>query len=498
MTSAPSVKQRIRAARRAVMLHSPTMQGTTNSQIQFIVDPVAAQNAFYQHELLPVTHGNRNRNGNSDEDDDDDASDNDHHEPSNTTTSPPDPPCSYANLCKPIKPTRLLQHALTNANGDAWFRQRYCVSRAFAVPKPMRANCGKYAAEKMIEMIQSQSPSLCGSCLGKRKNDGIKATLDVRYLAREVAAAAMIRMVFGAGYRQQHDMIDALRGMVLDTLELVRNHDDKRIDSIQRTKILDALVREAINDIATDDSSDDANHCLGQRLLDFEKDGREQYYLTRDEVVSNAHSALLAGTQTISTTIAGALAHLAQMPDLQRNMHAGSLSGRAVVMETLRILPPVAGLPRVPKDSGLVLSCQKNGGSASNLQCPVQKEQIMVVDLLAFAHAQPIIDSNDNDSGNGSVSDIASLKFDPRKGKKGEEQPWGIGKRKCPAGIISVECISIILETMIERNFTWKFARPKKDMIDEAACRGWIESIVYRPTLQFNDEIRITFLETFH
>ena len=477
MTSPPTLKQRIRAAKRALP-YSPTMQGTSDPQIQFIVDPVAARHTFTKHELLPAVHDN-----NDYVDGDGDSSDDDH-EPSNC----PDP-CSYANLYKPTKPTRLLQHALTNANGDAWFRQRHCVSRAFAVPKSMRGDCGRYASEEMMKMIQQSQakPSRCGFCgVGNRNNGIAKSTLDVRHLAREVASVAMLSIVFGTMYGKQHEMIDALRGMILDTLELVRNHDDK---ARNKTTRLDTLVRKAIKEIARNNDSGNAQNCLVQRLLEYEKNG-EEYYLTRDEVVSNAHSALLAGTQTICTTIAGALAHLAQMPNIQRDLKTGLLSGRDIVMETLRILPPVAGLPRYPKNSGLILSSNKKEGSASNSQCPIKKGQMMIVDLLAFAHAQPTKDSNEN------VSDFASLKFELRKGRKSKEQPWGIGRRKCPAGVISVECISVLIETLIERNITWKFARPKKDMVDEAACGGWIESIVYCPTLQFNHEIQITFFET--
>ena len=468
----PTLKQRIRAAKRALQEHSPTIQGA-DPEIQFIIDPVAAKHALMKHELVT---------GNYEDLSDDETSD------------CPAGPCTYANLYKPTKPTTLLTNALTNANGDAWFRQRYCVSRAFAVAKSLRVNCGTYAAEKMMEMIQqSQSSTRCNFFgVGRRNNDIIStSTLDVRYLAREVAVVAMLRMVFGATYGKQHEMIDGLRGMILDSLEPVRN-DDKVVEARNKAMFLDGLVRGAIEAIALENDFNIGRNCLAKRLLEFERDEKE-YYLTRDEVVSNAHSALLAGTQTICTTIAGALAHLAQAPDLQRDLKTGSFSGRDIVMETLRILPPVAGLPRYPNESTLEVPTGEKEDVIFNSRCPIEKGQMLIVDLLAFAHSQPTTDEN------GSVfakSQFASLKFEPRKGKHSEDQPWGIGKRKCPAGIISVECISIIFEYISSRNVTWEFAQPKKDVVDDASCGGWIDSIRYCPTLQFSREIRIKFFES--
>jgi len=470
----PTLKNRIRAAKRALQEHSPTIQGA-DPKIQFIIDPVAAKHALMKHELVTGNYGDSS---------DDESSD------------CPAGPCTsyYANLYKPTKPTTLLQHALTNANGDAWFRQRYCVSRAFSVDKSLRVNCGTYAAEKMMEMIQqSQSASTrCDFCGVGRGNNGIisTSTLDVRCLAREVAVLAMLRMVFGTTYGKQHEMIDALRGMVLDSLEPVRN-DDKVVEARNRAMRLDGLVRGAIEAIALENDSKVGKNCLAKRLLEFETDEKE-YYLTRDEVVSNAHSALLAGTQTICTTIAGALAHLAQASDLQRDLKTGSLSGRDIVIETLRILPPVAGLPRYPNESILGLATGKKEDTIFNSHCPIEKGQMLIVDLLAFAHSQPHSQPIDKNGSVGAKSEFASLKFE----KQSEDQPWGIGKRKCPAGIISVECISIIFQHISSRNVTWEFAQPKKDVVDDASCGGWIDSISYCPTLKFSREIRIKFFES--
>jgi hypothetical protein len=62
---------------------------------------------------------------------------------------------------------------------------------------------------------------------------------------------------------------------------------------------------------------------------------------------------------------------------------------------------------------------------------------------LAFAHAQPLDTTNVGEGEHSSSSPTTfSWIFDPfHKGEESYSQPWGIGNRKCPAGLLSVECI---------------------------------------------------------
>ena len=143
------------------------------------------------------------------------------------------------------------------------------------------------------------------------------------------------------------------------TLQPRRDEEHSKESALVVEK-LDRAVRETIERIVRDakDDVDRRYSCLAERLLLYNKQMQSEnnngdYYLTFDEVVGNVHSAMLAGVQTISTTLAGALLHLAERPQLQTELKEGSLLGKDVANETLRILPPVAGLPRKPMDCDL-------------------------------------------------------------------------------------------------------------------------------------------------
>ena len=128
----PSLRQRLLAAQRN-SLHSATMHAASHgaSTPIFLIDPSIANSVLSHHELTVIEN-----------DSDSDSS------------SPVHTHIAYnANLQKPTKPTKLLRHALTNANGDTWIRQRYCVSRAFVADKALRASCATYAVEKTMEYI---------------------------------------------------------------------------------------------------------------------------------------------------------------------------------------------------------------------------------------------------------------------------------------------------------------------------------------------------------
>jgi hypothetical protein len=231
------------------------------------------------------------------------------------------------------------------------------------------------------------------------------------------------------------------------------------------------------------------------------------------------------------TTIVGALAFLAERPRLQKNLKEGILSGKDVVHETLRILPPVSGLPRIPTACDLDLTLIDDATDADTTtdnvksrRCPISpsipKDQTMVIDLLAFAHAQPHnIEEEENPKCPSTNSEtivklhnrknhhtaLPTLKFDPMNRIKSQAQPWGIGKRKCPAGIISVECISAVIEALAKEGFTWRFvdsnnANATRDRTslgsehEHEHYGGWMTSISYRPTLTFASPILLDFI----
>eukprot|EP00957_Ditylum_brightwellii_P200144 15258059-Ditylum_brightwellii.AAC.1 len=207
----------------------------------------------------------------------------------------------------------------------------------------------------------------------------------------------------------------------------------------------------------------------------------------------------MAGTQTVCTTIVGAMLHLAEDARMQEHLKQGNIAGKDIVKETLRILPPVAGLPRLPTECDLELEyCTAKMSSSSERaeviqKCPIPKNHLIVVDLVAFAHSQqqqPI--KEDIKEQQSHLIQQDTLKFDPLQKCKSEAQPWGIGRRKCPAGIISVECISEVLEAMAKGGITWTF-QDAKDCVGLEHCGGWMQSISYCPTLCYSLPIYLEF-----
>ncbi len=476
--------------------------GNAVNPVNFLINPSVAKAVFANHELILTN----DKDSDSDSESDHSASSAERPAvPENvdtrTSVKKGKGECLlvYANLRKPTKPTVLLHHSLTNANGETWSRQRYCVSRAFNVDKFLRETCASYAAGKTIEIILEASKKQASSFRrfllpwrkeGKsvlRKGRG----LDVRILAREVAIHTMSRMVLGSIHGANDELIDSLRDMVTETLQPKRN-EEQNLETMKSVEKIDLSVRSAIEAVSKEiDMGRNEGDCLVSRLLFYERNEQPGKYLTRDEVVGNSHSALLAGIQTICTTIAGAISHLAENPQMQTNLKVGYISGKDIVKETLRILPPVAGLPRIPIDCDLVFehsSMRSNSENTVNSsKCFVAKDQLLVVDLLAFAHSQP--------SGmieNQSYVTLDSLKFDPSLKCKSQAQPWGIGKRKCPAGIISVECISAVLEGLATGGVTWTFT-DTKDCVGLERCGGWMGSISYCPTLCYDSPIFVNF-----
>ena len=109
--------------------------------------------------------------------------------------------------------------------------------------------------------------------------------------------------------------------------------------------------------------------------------------------VDNAHRALLAGAQTIAATLCAALAFCAAHPPQK------SLDARAAVRETLRILPPVATLPR-----RVETRVDVGGG--------IGRGAWVVGDLVACAHG----------------GDATSLATSAAR-RSDDAAPWGVGPR---------------------------------------------------------------------
>jgi hypothetical protein len=313
----PKLRHRIIAARRHAAQHSPTMTGKIDPSVIFVIDPHAAKRVLSEHELNdPLCN-----NGNSPKESQESFLVEPHLNSCHDDSSNP----NYGNLLKPTKPTVLLNKALTNSNEYTWYRQRHCVSRAFAVGKELKHVSGQFAAEKMMELLQPlegeiqqlpQQPQQQQrrrrkgflSCQGKKcefsralgccwdipsaGSEQATQGFDIRLLAREVAIYAVLRMVLGDDDQEKtgdrNDVVDALRNMIGENLK-PRRDEEFSLESKNYVELLDRLVRGILdklslkmthgNDTVEDDDEDNSDQCdeehqcscIAERLLAYEK-----------------------------------------------------------------------------------------------------------------------------------------------------------------------------------------------------------------------------------
>ena len=314
---------------------------------------------------------------------------------------------TFAEDCDALSKSRGRCAALTAVNGDAWRAQRPLVAKALggAPSRTSRAAAVAVAADLMARL---------------------RGTVDAREVGLRVGTACVVAAMVGC-------RDPALEGAVAAIFapSLARAHyratpaEGARVDAALRAAgdggLLAALRQE----------------CAAAGFDD-------------GVAVDNAHRALLAGAQTIAATLCAALAFVAAHPPQK------SLDARAAVRETLRILPPVATLPR-----RVETRVDLGGGG-------VARGAWVVGDLVACAHG----------------GDATSLRYDPAARRSdGDAAPWGVGPRSCPAGQLSTACVAAALEALDARA-TWRLARPKRDGPADGIC-GFLEPLVYARTLAF-------------
>ena len=314
---------------------------------------------------------------------------------------------TFAEDCAALSKSRGRCAALTAVNGDVWRAQRPLVAKALggAPSRTSRAAAVAVAADLMARL---------------------RGTVDAREVGLRVGTACVVAAMVG---RREPAVEGAVAAIFAPSL--ARAHyralpaEGARVDAALRAAgdggLLAALRQE----------------CAAAGFDD-------------GVAVDNAHRALLAGAQTIAATLCAALAFLAAHPPQK------SLDARAAVRETLRILPPVATLPR-----RVETRVDLGGGG-------VARGAWVVGDLVACAHG----------------GDAASLRFDPGRSADGDAAPWGVGPRSCPAGQLSTACVAAALEALDARA-TWRLARSKRDGVGpDGTCR-FLEPLVYARTLAF-------------
>ena len=302
----PTAMERATAARQAQkrgnIMVSTRSSGAHPTRMLFC--PSVGKDLLSQYEDCRRSHHKDNddsdsESGNDDNDDDQAKPYSNSHSTTITT-----------KLHKPVKPNRLLQHALTNANGDAWRRQRPLVQRAL----------GDAAVTKKVAVPAAITAALH---LLPKKDHADEATtttvveIEVRQFSLKVASASMIAAVFGKTSlepKQQLQLETAIYGLFCSTLLPIRGDAEK---AAALNGPLQDILQQFADRMKASDQQPCCDPCLAFNLLKQEEHNntvKTKETLSRDEVISNCHSALLAGTQTIATTLAGCLLHFSKLP----------------------------------------------------------------------------------------------------------------------------------------------------------------------------------------
>ncbi|CAH0379634.1 unnamed protein product [Pelagomonas calceolata] len=313
---------------------------------------------------------------------------------------------TFAEDCDALSKSRGRCAALTAVNGDAWRAQRPLVAKALggAPSRTSRAAAVAVAADMMAQLRGPVDAREVGLRVGTACV--VAAMVGCRDAALEGAVAA----IFAPSLARAHYRATPAEGARVDAA--LRAAGDGGLLAALRQECAAAGFEEGV-------------------------------------ALDNAHRALLAGAQTIAATLCSALAFIAAHPPQK------SLDARAAVRETLRILPPVATLPR-----RVETRVDLGGGG-------VARGAWVVGDLVACAHG----------------GDAASLRYDPARSADGDAAPWGVGPRSCPAGQLSTACVAAALEALDARA-TWRLARKRDGVGPDGSCR-FLEPLVYARTLAF-------------
>ena len=383
-------------------------------------------------------------------------------------------------LVKPSKRFPLLETALTNSNGPEWRRQRPLVAQALAGPnaKRSRAVAAKVAADRAMAAVQQAIASgqpIDARALGLDVASAAVSTAVAGARGGAIVAPVMVNL-YGADLGPRHRSPDDIAALTRATHRLAIERRNKT--SGARAGGDGGIADPSRCTGGVDD--DAADRGLLHELVDCSQ------LEAADSVtcaVHNAHSALLAGVQSVATTLAAVLTFLAATPELQ---DPGKLDPTAAVRETLRVLPPVANLPRQVQDAALVVggSARAAGGDGAPgaTRTAMAPQSRVNVDLVAAAHG-------------GSDT---SLQWDPVGGggnaHRGGAAPWGMGPRVCPAGTLSVMAVAAAVRVLVESGVRWRIADDALAGLDptDGSCR-WLRSLVYKNTLIFSAPLPLIF-----
>ena len=240
------------------------------------------------------------------------------------------------------KRASLLSSSLTQSDGEDWQRQRPAVVAAIGggiTIQQKRHSCAAMQAADLADNLAAN-------------HEGVPDVMD---FSLRIAARGIVASVAGSS----DDLIDRDKVQRLETL-LVQFQKASRKRANYDAVLARSLEHElklAINDVfdhyLSHSNQDSTNsNALLDRLL-------QRKELSKEEVLANVNSCLLAGVETTSILLGCALLRLANRPlvkqatrreilDIQSQGETTKRSKLvlAIMKETLRIHPPVMGLPR--------------------------------------------------------------------------------------------------------------------------------------------------------
>ena len=364
-------------------------------------------------------------------------------------------------LRKPVK-AGLLADSTTGSSGAEWRRQRTAVDRAFGGSMGVQRRRHGAACDAAASTVAAAL-----------ERDGGQV-VDARAWAASIAARAMAVAVAGDGVDASVvASLEAAIGDAFDERLLARKGDAARQGDLNalgdargaRRRALGEAIDEAIcatrRALAARGDEEVAGATLLQRIV------QESELLSESEMKANIASAIYAGFQATALLLLTAVLELAARPALQERLAREATASpdaklgcgplvQAVLRETLRVYPPIAGLPRVtlralatraPRgdddddddgddggdDDGDDGDGDDGGGGP---RLALGAKHYVVVDLIAAAHGRQ-------------HGGFDTFRWDPQ----GDEPPkgacpFGLGARACPAGSLTLVLVGRALHAL--------------------------------------------------
>jgi cytochrome P450 len=245
------------------------------------------------------------------------------------------------------KRTGLLKSSLTQSDGPDWRRQRAAVVAAVGGGQVAQFTRHRAAACRAGELAASVIADHTA-----RSPQRVMVHPDVMDLARMVAARGIVAAVVGDGDGDANAAAEAARIEVVLSAFMKANRRRKEQKDEAVVQSLGSELQRGILALLEHHSKHESSTSSAATALLARLMSRPE--LSKEEVIGNANSCLLAGVETTSLLIGCSLLRLACRPALRiaarAEIRASSSSGDAtqrsklvgaIMRETLRVHPPV-------------------------------------------------------------------------------------------------------------------------------------------------------------